>query len=249
MAERVVRRLIDGALLVRGIWFLGARHRCPCCGWRMRAFTKGGGSFRTRPAGYCPRCNAKARHRRVWLYLQERTDLMTERHRVLEVAPHVSLSRALSRRPNLRYVGVDLEAGRRPTVAGDLTSLPLRPKAFDVAICVHVLEHVDDDRSAMRELYRVLRPGGWALVNVPYDAENQTYEDPSLTTASSRRNAFGEATHVRLYGTDLVDRLRSTGFEVLADHGGGIRDEVVERHGLTTDEPIFLCTRPKVATW
>ena len=247
------RWLIEGALLVRGICFLGRRHVCPCCGWQLRAFTKGGGSFRTRPAGYCPRCNSKARHRRVWLYLQERTDLMSESHQVLEVAPHVSLSRALSRRQNLSYLGVDLDVdvdvdGRR-TVAGDLTRLPLQRGRLDVVICVHVLEHVVDDRAAMRELHRVLRPGGWALVNVPYDAANPTYEDPSVTTPSGRREAFGEAGHVRVYGSDLPERLTSVGFEVSVSPGPSVSVDAAARFGLTTDECIFLCMKPEVTTW
>lgn len=242
-------RAIEGALMLRGAWFVGARHGCPCCGWRMRAFAQGGGSFRTRPAGYCPRCNAKARHRRVWLFLRERTALLSAPHRVLEVAPHRSMSRALSRQPNLDYVGVDLEPRDRTTVRGDVTDLPLDDEDFDAAICVHVLEHVEDDRSAIRELHRVLRPGGWALVNVPYDPAHPTYEDASVTTASGRRAAFGEATHVRLYGTDLPERLAAVGFDVVADHGDHVSPETITEYGLTTDESIFLCRKPRGTTW
>lgn len=240
--------LADAVLLLRGIWFLGARHVCPCCNWRVRAFTKGGGSFRTRPAGYCPRCNSKARHRRVWLYLQDRTSLFTQPHRVLDVSPHRSLFRALSGRPGVDYVGLDLEPGPMATIAGDLTSLPVDGDEFDAVICVHVLEHVEDDRSAMCEIRRVLRAGGWALVNVPYDSARSTYEDPTLTTASSRRAAFGEATHVRVYGTDLQDRLEAAGFSVSVDHGEGLSEEAVARYGLTS-ESIFLCTKPAGSTW
>ena len=242
-------RAIEAALMVRGAWFVGNGHACPCCGWRMRAFTQGGGSFRTRPAGYCPRCNAKARHRRVWLFLRERTTLLSAPHRVLEVAPHRSMSRALSRQPELDYVGVDLQPRDRATVRGDVTDLPLADEDFDVAICVHVLEHVEDDRSAIQELHRVLRPGGWALVNVPYDPANPTYEDASVTTASARRAAFGEATHVRRYGTDLTERLAAVGFEVTVDHGEDLGPETVAEHGLTTDESIFLCRKPGGTTW
>jgi D-aspartate ligase len=248
-AHGAKRRLIDGALLLRGAWFLGARHACPCCGWRMRAFTHGGGSFRSRRAGYCPRCNAKARHRRVWLFLEERTALLRSPHRVLEVAPHRSLVRALSSRPGVDYMGVDLEPLDGSTIRGDVTDLPLDDELFDAVLCVHVLEHVEDDRAAMGELHRVLRPGGWALVNVPYDPANPTYEDAAVTSDSGRRAAFGEATHVRVYGTDLRDRLESVGFDVTVDHGCALTGETVARYGLTTDESIFLCKKPRDTTW
>ena len=246
---RAMSGAVEGALMVRAAWFVGTRHTCPCCGRRLRAFTHGGGSFRSRPAGYCPRCNAKARHRRVWLFLQEHTALLSAPHRVLEVAPHRSMSRALSRRPALDYVGVDLEPQDPTTMRGDVTALPLDDEDFDAALCVHVLEHVDDDRSAIHELHRVLRPGGWALVNVPYDPANPTYEDASITTASGRRAAFGEATHVRRYGTDLPERLASVGFEVEVDHGDRVPAGAVTEYGLTTDESIFLCRKPGLITW
>lgn len=236
-------------LLARGLWFKGSRHVCPCCGWSVRAFTMGGGSFRTRPAGYCPRCNSKARHRRVWLYLQGRSAFGAGPTRLLDVAPHHSLARALSRQPGVEYVGIDLESG--PWVSGiaDLTNLPMDEGTFDAVVCVHVLEHIADDIAAMGEIYRVLRPGGWSLINVPFDQRRPTYEDPTITTPGGRRTAFGEATHVRIYGTDLVDRLKSVGFQVEIDHGEGIEASTSERFGLTSDESVLLCTRPEVGTW
>lgn len=246
---RIGRWLTEGFLLARGLWFKGSRHTCPCCGWSVRAFTIGGGSFRTRPAGYCPRCNSKARHRRVWLYLGERSSFGNGPARVLDVAPHHSLARALSRQPGIEYVGTDLEPGPWVSEIADLTSLPMDDGAFDAIVCVHVLEHIEDDLTAMDEIFRVLRPGGWSLINVPLDRRLPTYEDPTITTPGGRRAAFGEATHVRIYGTDLVDRLRSVGFEVEIDHGDAIEQSTIERFGLTSDETILLCTRPEVGRW
>jgi SAM-dependent methyltransferase len=244
-----MRLLTEGFLLVRGIWFLGRRFECPCCSWRVRAFTMGGGSFRARVTGYCPRCNAKARHRRVWLYLQERTPLFGQPCRLLHVAPHYSLFRRLSKLPGHEYVSIDLESGPNVTITGDLTSLPFGGERFDALICVHVLEHVEDDRSAMGEMHRVLRPGGWALINVPYDRNRPTFEDARVLTPNARRAAFGEATHVRVYGTDLEDRLRAAGFEVDIDHGDSISEATKARYGLTGDEAILLCTKGKPAPW
>lgn len=246
---RMGRWSTEGFLLARGLWFKGSRHTCPCCGWSIRAFTMGGGSFRTRSAGYCPRCNSKARHRRVWLYLQQRSAFGPGSTRVLDVAPHHSLARALSRQPGVEYVGIDLQPGPWVSRIADLTTLSMDDGTFDGVVCVHVLEHIDDDIAAMGEIHRVLRPGGWSLINVPLDRGRPTYEDPAITTPGGRRMAFGEATHVRIYGTDLVERLISVGFEVEIDHGDSIERSTIERFGLTSDESILLCTRPGVATW
>jgi SAM-dependent methyltransferase len=169
--------------------------------------------------------------------------------RVLDVAPHHSLARAISRQPGIEYVGIDLEPGPWVSEIADLTSLPMDDASFDVVVCVHVLEHITDDTAAMGEIYRVLKPGGWALVNVPLDRARPTYEDFTITTPGARRTAFGEATHVRIYGTDLVDRLESVGFQVEIDHGDDIEPSTIDRFGLTFDESILLCGRPEVGTW
>lgn len=239
-------RWIDLALLLRGIWFLGRRHRCPICGWSFRTFVHGGGSFRPRTAGYCPRCNSKSRHRLLWLYLQDNMDLLDGTSRLLHVSPHYSLGRRLSSDAGPRYFGVDLEVGPHVVVRADLSALPFVDDSFDAAICVHVLEHVRDDALAIAELYRTTRPGGWALVNVPVADNPRTLEDAAIATPSQRREAFGEETHVRLYGRDLVQRLASPGFRVepVVHRTFSSTDEV--RFGLPNDEQSFMCTKPAV---
>ena len=238
------RGLVDRLLALRAIPFLGTRHECPCCGWRLRSFTRGGSSLRSRVNGYCPRCNSKARHRRDWLYLRDHTELFTSRLRVLHVSPKYALSRRLSRLPNLDYIAGDLE--RRPHVAMrfDLTSLPLRAGTFDSAICIHVLEHIEDDRTAMAELFRVLRPGGWAFVSVPVRLDQPTYEDAAVTAPHDRLREFGETDHVRFYGYDLVQRLEAIGFKVTLDRATALDPASMQRYGLLADENIFFCEKP-----
>ena len=235
--------LMEVFLLGRGVLFRGSRYRCPVCSTSIRAFTRGGGSLRVRDRGYCPRCNAKARHRRVWLHLELETELFERPHRLLHVSPKYCLMRRLARLEGIHYTAIDLET-RLPHVAhGDVTELEHEDESFDAIVCVHVLEHVEDDRSAIGEMWRVLRPGGWAVVNVPVDLEARTYEDLSVTSPDARRRAFGEADHVRIYGFDISDRLRAAGFEVRLFRADRLPTDLLRRHGLTADEHVYHCVK------
>jgi SAM-dependent methyltransferase len=240
----VTRELIDGLLAVRALAFIGRRYTCPCCGWRLRAFTHGGTSLKARSNGYCPRCNAKARHRRDWLLLEEQTNLFTDDLRLLHVSPKYSLSRRFRKMTNLKYVAGDIKARANITVRFDVAALPFANEAFDAAICIHVLEHVVRDREGMSEIHRVLRPGGWALISVPVRLDQPTYEDWSVTSPEDRLREFGETDHVRYYGRDLVDRLEAAGFSVRVDLASELSEETRATYGLLTDENVFVCRKP-----
>lgn len=235
--------LREFAFFLRGALFVGRRYQCPCCGWRLRAFTVRSGIFAGSDTGYCPRCNAKARHRRLWLYLEQRTKLFgSPGTDLLEVAPWWSLSRRLRRMRTLRHVGLDLEpAHAGVSVVGNLVALPFRSGSFDALLCTHVLEHVGDDRRAIDELRRVLKPDGWAIVSVPIRLDRPTHEDATVTDPEERRRLFGERGHVRFYGTDFRARLQSVGFLVDEDAPGNIPPSVRRRHGLRDDEHLFHC--------
>lgn len=238
------REALDRLLAVRAAAFLGRRYTCPCCGWKLRAFTRGGASMRTRHHGYCPRCNSKARHRRDWLYLRDRTDLFSASLRLLHISPKYSLSRRLSRMDNLRYVAGDLEHRPHVSMRFDVSTLPLRSGTFDCAVCIHVLEHVERDRHAIAEIYRVLKPGGWALITVPVRLDQPTFEDATIMSPEGRMRAFGETDHVRFYGSDFVDRLESCGFTVEIDRAESLDEATKDRYGLLEDENVFFCRKP-----
>jgi len=214
---------------------------CPCCGGRFASFLPG----REPGNPICPRCGAQARHRALWLYLHGRTNLFSgEGLSVLHFAPERALGGALERAPGIRYLSADLES---PSALEhfDITAIPYPDASFDVILCIHVLEHVEDDRLAMRELCRVLRPDGWAVVLVPLDLSREsTYEDPSITDPAAREREFWQADHVRLYGRDFADRLREAGFSVTVDPWvRGLDAAVVERYGLFALEDMYVCTR------
>jgi len=150
----------------------------------------------------------------LWLYLRERGDLFAQRLRVLHLAPEPWLERRLRARPNLDYLSGDLEPGAAMATL-DLERLPFADASFDRALCVHVLEHVADDHAALRELARVLAPGGEAIVMVPLYGTT-TEEDPGASP-QERLRRFGQADH--LYGTDLRDRIAAAGLDARVEHG------------------------------
>ena len=213
---------------------------CPLCRGSFPAFVPAGG----REGALCPGCSSRERHRALWLLLEERPDLLEGAGSLLHFAPEACLQDRLATITGLRYITGDLDPGRADLPL-DLTDLKLPDAAFGAALCSHVLEHVPDDRRAMRELHRVLRPGGWAIVMVPLDTRRAvTYEDASITDAEGRLREFRQADHVRLYAPDIAGRLRDAGFGVeevpVAERVG---PERARRHGLLPSDHVFLCSR------
>ncbi|MEQ8964187.1 MAG: methyltransferase domain-containing protein [Azospirillaceae bacterium] len=183
--------------------------QCPICGLQAMRFLPFG--LAGRRNARCPGCGSVERHRFLWLYLAWATDLLRGRHAVLHTAPEPWLEARLRALPTLAYTSLD-RFDPAADLQADLTDLPLPDGAFDRVITSHVLEHVPDDRAAMRELARVLAPGGEAIVMVPYDPKRPaTYEDPSMDTPARRLTAFGHPYHWRIYGADLLDRLAEAG--------------------------------------
>lgn len=179
------------------------------------------------------------------MYLEPRLSSGRDEWRVLDIAPWYSFGRSLNRMARVRYCGLDLD-GNAPfvTIEGDVSDMPTASDAFDVVICIHVLEHVDDDQRAMGEICRVLKPGGWAMVSVPVLADEPTREDPSVTDPEEREKLFGEKSHVRYYGMDIRDRLEATGLRVSLEPAGNIDADIVRKHGLRLDENLWICEKP-----
>jgi SAM-dependent methyltransferase len=216
---------------------------CPCCGGRFRRFVPYGVRPRRRNA-QCPGCGAVERHRLLWLYLRERTDLFTRPQRLLHVAPEEVFAARLRALPGLRYVSADLSSPRA-MLRADVQRLPHPDACFDSILCHHVLEHVQDDRAALAELRRVLRPGGWAILQSPVRKRlATTLEDASVTDPRERERLFGQSDHLRQYGGDYAARLREAGFEVRPEQFfEALAPDHRARHGLK-GETIWLCLRP-----
>jgi SAM-dependent methyltransferase len=190
------------------------------------------------------RCGSLERHRLLWLYLKERTDLFDGTPKsVLHVAPESCLEPQLQQRLGAGYITADL-FNPSATVKLDIMDITFPDQTFDVIFCSHVLEHVADDRKAMRELHRVLKRDGWAIVLVPILAE-KTFEDPTIVDPEARLQAFGQSDHVRIYGLDYTDRLRDAGFKVEVTRVADLvarADASLMGLGPMSGE-IYLCTK------
>ena len=226
------------------IFYRGNRVQCPVCEKKFRQFLPYGRKARSN--ALCPNCLSLERHRLMYLFLNRKTDFFSAPLKVLHVAPEICFIDRFESQKNLDYITADIESPLAK-VKMDIHEIPFEDETFDVAFCNHVMEHVADDHQAMSELYRVLKPGGWAIIQIPlfHPLPEITYEDPSITSPKEREKAFGQNDHVRLYGLDYPDRLTAVGFDVTPDKfQDSLPAEESARYALPDDEPIFYCKKP-----
>jgi hypothetical protein len=227
---------------------------CPYCGWRGTHFLPGGAEIRKNAR--CPRCGSLERHRLYYLYLKQILP-KDKPLQVLHFAPEKIITGLFKSYKNINYLSTDpgpLKAMEKI----DITNIPYPENSFDVIFCSHVLEHIPDDKKAMLEIYRVLKPGGFSILQVPIkDVFNgikieTTYEDPSVTDPVERKMVFGQEDHVRIYGRDYEQRLANAGFQVKVDKFAGmLGEEKIKKHGLMSEEItgnetdgwVFFCTK------
>ena len=177
------------------------------------------------------------RHRQMWLYLKNETDFFTQNYKVLHIAPEQEFLRKFKKMKNLDYTSADLFSPI-VDVKADILDLPFEDESFDVIFCNHVLEHIEDDRKAMSELYRVMKKGGWGILQVPMkNSLEKTYEDFTITDPKERQKNFGQYDHVRWYGMDYFDRLKSVGFDAEANfYSQKFSDADIKKFGLNRNE-------------
>jgi SAM-dependent methyltransferase len=198
-----------------------------------------------RPRAICPGCLSQERHRALWWHFANRShDVFDGGLAILHFAPEYKLEQRLRSLPHARYMTADL-ASPLAELKTDITEIPLEDEAFDVIICSHVLEHVADDAAALRELRRVLKPGGRAYLMVPIDNDRATtYEDAAITSPEQRRDAYWQADHVRLYGQDFASRVSAAGFDVTTDvPADDVAPALARRYGLIPEDVIFVARR------
>lgn len=248
--------------VARSTWrharLFGLRYVCPMCGAHLNTFLPGGYKHKVlvdmsviggghRSNLYCPRCRSTDRERLAYLYLKRRPYLLSKGTKLLHIAPEKNLRKWLQSMPGLEYVTADLDVKDPVDLHFDVTSVPLSDATFHAVICNHVLEHVPDDAKAMSELRRILKPGGWAILQTPISSSlTRTYEDFSITDPAKREQAFGQKDHVRIYAMDYVHRLERAGFNVELFHWRGEKGHfggATNKFGLNEKERIIIASR------
>lgn len=184
------------------------------------------------------------RHRLLWLYLQNETNFFssTTKKSVLHFAPEQAFYKLFRNQKNINYTTTDL-LSPLADVKADICNLPFEDNQYDVILCNHVLEHIPDDTKAMQELYRVLKLGGMAILQIPQDlSRSTTFSDDTIVDKKERSKIFGQYDHVRIYGRDYFDKLRSIGFKVIEeDYTSKITPKLVEKYCLAKGEIIPVC--------
>ena len=257
--------LIKASYWVRPIieWSLkGDRFTDPIDGKSFRKFLPYGYG-KQRENALSPSTLSLERHRLLWLFLQQETDFFQPKFdssskillrdyskdketgsvlKVLHIAPEQCFLDIFRKQQNLAYITSDLESPIAD-VKADICNLPFKNNSFDVVFCNHVLEHIPNDTKAMQELYRILKPNGMGIFQIPQDlSREKTFEDNSIIDKKERAKIFGQYDHVRIYGRDYFDKLRSIGFTVdEIEYTQKITSEQLDRFCLTKGEILPVC--------
>lgn len=228
------------ATRVTSIFYIGNKVECTVCHKHYRKFLPYGYG-EPRENALCPHCLALERHRLMQLYLQNKTDFYTAKPHVLHVAPEYCFIKRFEKLLGNNYITADLESPLAK-VKMDVQAIPFPDNTFDVIFCNHIMEHVDSDLIALQELYRVLKPGGWGIIQSPINPNREvTYEDPTITSPEERAKHFGQYDHVREFGLDYGKRLARGGFVVFEDdYVKTLPLAEVKRYALPADEIIYL---------
>jgi SAM-dependent methyltransferase len=237
----LLQRLARPLLWPVRLMYRGRAVVCPICGGAFRRFLPYGRS-RSRSNALCPKCLSLERHRLLWLYLKERAGFFNHTLRILHIAPELCFLKPFEQQHGSGYVTADLESPWA-SVKMDIQHMPFADNSFDVVLCNHVLEHVPNDRQALKEIHRVLVPGGYAVLQVPFyhPVPEYTIEDFTIVKAADREKYFGQADHLRRYGKDYLNRISQAGLQAreiaFAEQLG---EEVCRKHGLVPTEKIYI---------
>ncbi len=202
------------------------------------------GRLKSRENALAPDSMSLERHRLMWLFLKEKTNLFTDHLKFLHIAPEYCFINIFKSMKNLDYITADL-ISPWADIKMDVHKIPMEDNSFNVVICNHVLEHVEDAHMVMTEFYRVMKPGGWGIFQVPIDTNNhKTIEDSTITNPKERERLYWQDDHLRLFGLDYGKKLSKAGFKVT--ESGFINEidpRLVERYALPKGEIIYFCEK------
>lgn len=227
------------------IKYAGNKVICACCNSKFREFAPFGETKRMN--AWCPNCESLERHRLLWMFFEKETNLYTASIKLLHIAPETVFFHRIKKQPNIDYHPCDIFPGLYPagTKYLDILNHQLPDDSFDVIICNHVFQYIEEDRRAMKSLYKLMKPGGWGIMQVPINTAKQvTYEDPDITDPLEREKAFGLKEHVRYYSFDYPERLREAGFRVnVNDYTKKFSDDEIFKYGFYKGDAIYYCTK------
>jgi SAM-dependent methyltransferase len=238
--RKYLQRMAGAGLKVMSLLYSGSKVTCPVCEKSFRKFLPYG-RINPRANALCPSCLSLERHRLIWLYLQKTTDFFNARKKVLHIAPEVCFIKKFEAIHGENYITGDIESPLAK-IKMDIHAIPLPDNTFDLVLCNHVLEHVQSDIKAMTEIKRVLRPGGFAILQVPFfhPIPDVTMEDLSITDPAEREKLFGQDDHVRKFGKDYLKRIEMAGLSAVEDKFIlSLSDDEKKRFGLAAGEFIY----------
>lgn len=225
--------------------YRGNKVECPVCNKSFSKFLSYGSSVAHRENVLCPYDLTLERHRLMWLYLRDHSTFFTATSlSVLHMAPEQCFLPKFKQQKNLTYLTADIESPIAD-IHFDLHQIPLESDRFDVVFCNHVMEHVENPHQCLREIFRVMKSGAWAIMQVPQDMTRETtLEDPAIVTPEDREKYYWQKDHVRLFGRDYPDYLKKAGFEVqefwLKEH---LEPSVFERYRISSDEVLYIAKK------
>lgn len=232
-------------LLYLRLKYAGNTVVCACCKSSFREFAPFGDNRRKN--AWCPKCESLERHRLLWMYFENKTNLYKAPLKVLHIAPETVFFRLFKKQKNIDYHPGDIYPNLCPkgTAYFDLLNHNLPDNSFDVIICNHVFQYIEDDKKAMEQVYKLMKKGGWGVMQVPIDTSRKvTYEDYTITDPKERVKAFGLKEHVRYYSYDYADRLITAGFSVLVDdYTAAFTDEEIHKYGFWKGDAVYYCTK------
>lgn len=240
--------LIDNNLLLKPFefiimflkknWFKGKKIVCPLCKRSFRRLLP----FGNRKSVRCPFCTSLERHRLIMLYLLKKTNFFFNYLSILHISPNKGFLQLLENQSNLKYVSIDL-LSPRVTQNMDISDLKFDDKTFDICICVHVLEHINDDIKAIKEIFRVLKPNGWAILQSPIDYSiEKTFEHINSNLLREDKEGIH---HRRTYGRDYINRLEISGFNVRAEKFGlELGEKLAKKFRVDKNEIVYICIKP-----
>lgn len=243
--RKYLQRVANLGLKLVSVFYAGSAVTCPVCEKSFKKFLPYG-RFNARPNALCPNCLSLERHRLIWLYLKDQTNFFNTKLHVLHIAPEACFIPRFEKQHGDQYITADIESPLAK-VKMDIHDIPFPENTFDVVLCNHVLEHVRDDIRAMSEIRRVLKPGGFAILQIPFfkPVQVKTFEDPSITDPKEREKIFGQDDHVRKYGMDYPQRIERAGLKACEETFAlQMSEQEVRQFSIARGEIIYKGVKP-----